>query len=370
MRKRIRILGIGGAVAAAVVLFSALILWQAQPGTNVQAAEENKMQAAETLAQGAKAATKISSIYIKGKMRNPPYDNFIYLDPKLDFTPIEIWKHFGENTKWRVEKPGRVIVMDGTSTIQFIKPPANEAIKIPQPTESPFDTGWLMSFTKVQDLIKEQLQSALALGWDMKLAHEQDKDRKKLVITVEAKTALNAEDYMRNKSIEDSDTRRVFRFDSETKRLEAIQIYMHQKDKDVLVFEADKIEYNQPIDPATFTLELPKDVKWYQEPTKLADNEKYEKMTPKETAAAFFEACSKENWDEAQKFWPMPLNETIKKYLGGVQVMSLGEPFQSKGYAGWFVPYEIKFKDGESQKHNLAIRNDNPAKRYMVDGGI
>jgi hypothetical protein len=369
MRKRIRLLGIGGAVAAAVVLFFALIFWPAQPGANVQAAE-NKVQAAEILAQGAKAVPKISNIHIKGKMRNSPYDNFIDLDPKLDFAPIEIWKQFGDNTKWRVEKPGRVIVMDGSSTIQLIKPPVNTAIKIPQPTENAFDTYWLFSFANVQNLVNKQLQSAMAQGWDMKLAHEHDKDLEKLLVTVEAKSAKDADDYLKNDSIDTSDTRQVYRFDAETKRLESVQIYMHLKDKDVLVFEVNRIEYDQKIDPATFTLELPKDVKWYQEPAKVADNEKYEKMTPKEAAAAFFDACGKENWEEVKKFSPMPVDDRFKEFLAGVKVISLGEPFQAKPYPGWFVPYEIKFKNGESHKHNLAIRNDNPAKRYMIDGGL
>ena len=369
MRKRIRLLGIGGVLSAAVALLFILGLWATQPGSQARAAE-SKVQAAEVLAQCAKAVPKISSIHIKGKMRNPPYDNFIYLDPKLEFAPIEIWKQFGENAKWRVEKPGRVIVMDGVSTIQLIKPPQNVAIKIPSPSEGAFDTGWLFSFANVQDLVNRQLQSALAKGWDMNLTYEQDNGVKDLLVTVEAKSAKDADDYLKNDSLDTSDTRRVYRFDDETKLLKAVQIYMHVKDKDVLVFEADKIEYDQPIAPATFTLELPKDVNWYQEPTKLADNEKYEKMTPKEAAAAFFEGCTKENWDEVKKYWPMPVDERLKEFLGGVQVISLGEPFQAKPYPGWFVPYEIKFKNGESHKHNLAIRNDNPTKRYMVDGGL
>ena len=146
----------------------------------------------------------------------------------------------------------------------------------------------------------------------MKLAHEQDNGVEKLVVTVEAKSGLSDDNYMKNKFIDTSDTRRVYRFDAETKQLEAIHIYLHEKDKDVLIFEADNIDYDQPIDPAIFSLDLPKDVIWYQEPTKLPDNEKYEKMTPKEAAAAFFEACSKENWDEVQKLWAMPVNETLK----------------------------------------------------------
>jgi hypothetical protein len=369
MRKRIRLLEISGALSAAVALFFILGLWATQPDSHARAAE-SKVQAAEVLAQCAKALPKISSIHIKGKMRNAPYDNFIDLDPKLDFEPIEIWKQFGENAKWRVEKPGRVIVMDGSSTIELIKPPHNVAIKIPSSTEGAFDTGWLFSFANVHDLVNRQLQSALAKGWDMNLTYEQDKGVKDLLVTVEAKSAKDADDYLKNDSIDTSDTRRVYRFDADTKLLKATQIYMHLKDKDVLVFEADKIEYDQPIAPATFTLELPKNVNWYQEPAKLSDNEKYEKMTPKEAAAAFFEACSKENWEEVKKFSPMPVDDRFKEFLGGVQVISLGEPFQAKPYPGWFVPYEIKFKNGETHKHNLAIRNDTPAKRYMVDGGL
>ncbi|HEY4759017.1 MAG TPA: hypothetical protein VIH42_00410, partial [Thermoguttaceae bacterium] len=313
------------------------------------------------------------------------HDNFSYINSKLDFVPIEVWKQFGEKTKWRVEKPGRIVVMDGDSTIMLIKP--NHAHKVPHPTNSAFDTHWLLSFTNVHDLTKEELQSALANGWDMKLAHEQDNDAEKLVVTVEAKAGLSEDNYMKNKFLDTSDTRRVFRFDAETKRLEAIHIYLHEKDKDVLIFETNNIDYDKPIDPGAFSLDLPKKVSWYEEPSKLPDNEKYEKMTPKEAATAFFEACSKEDWDEVQKFWTGPVDEEIKGYLGGLQVISIGEPFQAKPYGGWFVPYEIKLKQAESgwwrfvpdaikskigliRKHNLALRNDNPAKRYVHDGGI
>ena len=59
-----------------------------------------------------------------------------------------------------------------------------------------------------------------------------------------------------------------------------------------------------------------------------------------------------------------PVDERMKDYLGGLQIVSLGNPFQSKGYAGWFIPYEIKL----TMKIQFAVRNDNPAKRYVVFG--
>jgi hypothetical protein len=116
---------------------------------------------------------------------------------------------------------------------------------------------------------------------------------------------------------------------------------------------------------------LPADVIWYGQPKELADNEKYEQMGPKEAAQAFFEACADENWDEVLKFWPASaVDQRLKDYLGGIEIVSIGEPFKSGNYGGWFVPYEIKFKSGATKKMNLAVRNDNPAQRYVVDGGI
>ena len=60
----------------------------------------------------------------------------------------------------------------------------------------------------------------------------------------------------------------------------------------------------------------------------------------------------------------------IRQHLGGLTVVSLGEPFRSEFYIGWFVPYEIRLGDGTVKSRNLALRNDNAAHRYVVDGGI
>ena len=59
---------------------------------------------------------------------------------------------------------------------------------------------------------------------------------------------------------------------------------------------------------------------------------------PRQAARAFFEACAKEDWDEAGKFYPGSVSDRMKQYLGGLKILQIGEPFQSKGYPGWFVP--------------------------------
>ncbi|MBA7646192.1 hypothetical protein ES703_53954 [subsurface metagenome] len=101
----------------------------------------------------------------------------------------------------------------------------------------------------------------------------------------------------------------------------------------------------------------------------LPDNEKYEKMTPKEAAEAFFKACAEENWDEFLKFWPISgadeRTERMKEFLGGLKVISIGEPFKKGKYPGWFVPYEIKLPPIEV---NLELSNANPAGRFVITG--
>ncbi len=257
---------------------------------------------------------------------------------------------------------GRVAVMDGASTVMLIRP--DVVVQFPHASQAAFDTGWLLALTKVQDMVTHELRSAQARGWDLKLTHETTgAGEKKLLVTVEAKSGLPADDYLKNKFFEDSDMRRVYRFDADTKRLEGFDAYMHRPGGDVLILSIERIEYDKPTDATVFALKLPDKVSLYRDPERLPDNEKYEKMTPEQAARTFFEACEKKDWEEVQKFYS-PVDERLKGYLGGLKLVNLGTPFKSKSYPGWFVPYEIKM----TMKVPFTVRNDNPAKRYVVFG--
>ena len=103
----------------------------------------------------------------------------------------------------------------------------------------------------------------------------------------------------------------------------------------------------------------------------LPDNEKYVSMTAEQAARAFFEACAREDWDEAEKFMT-PMTDRTKEYLGGLKIVSLGESFTGenypggldlKDYPGRFVPYEIQLR---AQELNVLVANTNPAKRCVV----
>jgi hypothetical protein len=105
----------------------------------------------------------------------------------------------------------------------------------------------------------------------------------------------------------------------------------------------------------------------------LPDNAKYAAMSPEQTARAFFEACSRKDWDEAGKFMPY-LNDQLKEYLGGLKIISVGESFPPedypgglapRGFPGRYVPYEIQLP---VQEFNARVSRQNAAKRCVLTG--
>ena len=318
------------------------------------------------MTKGAQAVAKLTSIHLRGQLRTAPHDNFSSINPDGEFYTIELWKQFEPELKWRVEKPGRVAVMNGQSTVLYIKQPANEAFKYPKPSPSAFDTDWLQRIANLSNTISNELNRAQAKGWKLETTEETAADgREKSIVTIHAKSGIPENDYGKNSFLDSADTRRVYRFDAQSKLLESVQIYLTRSSGEVQIFDLSQIDYNQPIDSSVWKLELPADVNWAQlEPPKLPDNEKYASMTAEQAARAFLEACSREDWNEAGKFMS-PVTPRLKEYLGGLEIVSLGESFTSKNYPGRFVPYEIKL---QPQEINVRVSNANAAKRCVVMG--
>jgi len=325
--------------------------------------------AAEVFYQAAEAMSKLTSFHIRVEMRTPPRDNFATIGLDYDFVPIDFWRQFTDDEwgKWRLEEPGRVVVMDGRGSTMLIKP----SHVVESVDRSP-ERYWRESLVELGSVMTREAKKAAEHPADFSSYRERGEDgREKVVIAVEAQARVPETDYLRNKYIEDSDHLKMYRFDAETKMLEDLQIYIHTDSEDVLVFRLVQAEYNIDLDPGLFSLQLPPDVIRFKPPEVLPDNEKYEAMTPKEAATAFFTACANEDWDELLKFLGQTeVAQRFKDYLGGLEIISIDEPFQSANYAGWFIPYEIKLKSGHIKKHNLALRKDNPARRFQLDGGI
>ncbi|MBF0500152.1 MAG: zf-HC2 domain-containing protein [Candidatus Riflebacteria bacterium] len=352
-------LGMGAIASAAVLILVAII---ATP--NMQVAAE------EIMAKGANAMAKLSSIHLRGQLRTLPADNFSYIAPEMDFVTIELWKEFGPVPKWRVDKPGRIAVMDGQTTMLYIKP--DYAFKLPKPSASAFDTQWLHDIANINQALDDEMASIKKHGWTTTVAHEASSDGKaKSVVTIEAKSGYNNDDYLKNIFFCTADTQRVYEFDDQTGFLTSARIFLHAATGTKLIFELTQIDCNPKIASDIFKLQIPEGVTWKEEMQVLPDNEKYASMTSEQAARAFFEACGRDDWKEAGKFCTM--TGSLKDYLGGVKLISLGTSFTSMLSiisGAQFVPYEIKMKDGQVKKFNIALKRDPHTKRWFVDGGL
>ncbi len=326
--------------------------------------------AAEIFYQAAAAMDGLTSFHMKVRMRTPPNDNFHHIRLDLDFTEIDFWKQCtgDEEGQWRLESPGRVVVMDGRTSTMYMKH-LNEVYE--SEDRSP-ERYWTECLVEVGKVMAREAEIALKRPTGFTSYREMDPNgREMIVVSVEMPTNVPPTDYLRNAYLENSDHLKIYRFNAQTKLLEDLEIHVHDKGRDVLVFQLVQAEYNTDLDPGLFTLDLPADVIRSVPLEILADNERYERMTPKEAALALFTACAEENWDELVKYLGQTgVSRPMKDFLGGLEIISIGEPFQSAKYPGWFVPFEIKLRSGQVRKHNLALRNDNPARRFQIDGGL
>ena len=105
----------------------------------------------------------------------------------------------------------------------------------------------------IDNLLENELQNAQQpLRREYFIRHEKINGVDKIVLEVESFAHVSADDYLRNKFIQDSDNLRVYYFDAQTKLLQNLEIYVHTENQDVLIFEITDIELNTQIDPTLF----------------------------------------------------------------------------------------------------------------------
>jgi hypothetical protein len=189
-----------------------------------------------------------------------------------------------------------------------------------------------------------------------------------IILTIKSKAKGDfTNDYLKNSSITQSDNRRIYTFDKNTKLIQAIQVQIVYNDKYYTVLETTSISYNVSIDIDKF-MERPTNIEWVNI-NKPLYNPAMTGITSKEAARLIFTALANSNIEpikEAFKGW----DETIIKQFYGLELIELGDSFKSGLYAGEFVPYTIRLANGKISKHNIALKNNNANKIWIVDGGL
>jgi hypothetical protein len=328
----------------------------------------NTVQAANIFIESSIKATQfIKSMVIKLKIRTISYDNFSLVGTEYDMVDHTISKSFEEPVRWRIDKGDRIVVFDGKSQYLWL-PKTDEGIKTGDNINF---TGWLKILLEPEKILMKEQDATKAKGSKITVNEKNGE----LIMTVTSKAQGNfINDYCKNMSIAESDNRREYTFDNKTKLLKGLKIFILQGKKETLIVETEKIDYNVPIDPSLYAINLPTGVEW-KEFTQNYNSEIYKNISSKRVAELFFEGMAKNDWKQVEETCDLFKGNSekvkkIKEYWGGVKIIRIGEPFKSGLYPGDFVPYEVKFKSGETKKFNLAVRNDNPNKVWIVDGGF
>ena len=313
------------------------------------------------LARSVDALNGLRSVHIVAQMRTPLGDNFESIGAGFEFQPVEMWKEFGAAPRWRVENPGRVVVMDGAQSILFMKPD--------QAVHGGRNSGfveWLRPLLDPERVRDAELKAAQK--GEARAASRQEGPRVTLTATRKAAGEF-VNDWGRNVSVSQSDHTRVYQFDAATRRLTGLQVILHDGGKDVVVFETTDIRYNEAMAPEVFTVALPEGVIWGVRPEQMPTGRPIP-ATARDAAEAFLEGLAQRDWERVLTVYAATAVPESLKSEGGLQVISIGEPFQSGQYGGRFVPYEVVLSDGTRKQWNLAVRNDNPPHRWVFDGGF
>ncbi|MGP8259174.1 MAG: LolA family protein [Acidobacteriaceae bacterium] len=315
------------------------------------------------LAQSIQAMSDVQSIHMTGQMRTLPGDNFELIGTDYGFVPLEIWRQYNPS-RWRVEKTGRTVVMDGQSSVLYI---AKLNAYMKAPPQAGF-VEWLRPLLNPESILQSELDSAKQKPSQATVTEADGT----ITLTVQRKAKGSfTNSWAMNKSIDESDHTCIYKFDSATKRLQSLHVAIHTGGQDVTVLELNDIRYNQPLPVNIFTLQLPAGAELLPAVDELP-SAAAPIPGPKEAAEYFFNALAHEDMDQVRDVYPAnPLViEMMKKYYGGLSVLSIGEPFKSGLYPGYYVPYQVRMRDGSEKSYKLAVRNDNPQKRWTVDGGF
>jgi RNA polymerase sigma factor (sigma-70 family) len=112
-----------------------------------------------------------------------------------------------------------------------------------------------------------------------------------------------------------------------------------------------------------------------QPPTPLPDD--YPK-TADGAAKGIFELMARGDWNAFTNFdidggrenFEKAMGDKMKDYLRGMEIVSIGEPTNSFGPNMWFVPYTIRFRDGNEKSFRLHVAQDPRTQRWILKGGL
>lgn len=355
---RRRILRWAGSIAAAAVVVVAVTLSLRTPA----------YAARKYFGSAVAAMSDLRTFRMELRVRTRPHENFSFTDPRLDFVPHTVTVEYGDTLRWRVEKPGRAAFDDGTTVRMWLSGAGQGFFAPTGGLNAAKELGVLLDPRLL--MLSEQRLAARTKG----AAYEVDEEGPtvRLRVVMPAQGDFRQSDYALNSSISESNTLREYRFDKASGRLTEVRITALLPGGDrVVLLESDRIAYDEPVDRAALTA-VPGGIEWIDLSCGPSGN-RLAGISAREAATRILKAMN--SWDEtlldeAFCYYGTQVRELLKSVYKGAVILSVDKPVRSGDYAGVFVPCEILRADGKSDRLMMALRNDNPEKSWIVDGGF
>jgi len=97
----------------------------------------------------------------------------------------------------------------------------------------------------------------------------------------------------------------------------------------------------------------------------------------RQAATSFLQAVASRDWNAVAKFWPPHapsrfedvFTEKTKAVVGGLQIISIGGPYREDSASpGVFVPYAVRFTNGDVQRNNLQLMKNSDGQWVWLGG--
>ncbi len=342
------------AAAAAVVVSVAIALFTVGPGgANVAFAA--------VLDPVVQATGEVRAVHMVLRMLTREGEDFWYVNLETrELQPVGVWLEGplekGGVRRARVEKADRIYCFDGQQSVLYFRRQKEAYKGIALDSRVFWPAEWVR---RLQQLPPERVEV---------LAHDEKDGEGRLLLRAKGVPMAPLEPAFFHQF--DRETEIVW--DLETHRLKGVRRWVHHMGQRVLFSELASIEYRPGFDDALFRLDLPADVRWAGIPETPLPSE-HQGLGPRGIATQLFEAAARGDRAVLELYLTSP---SQVDWVSGLvtEITTIGEPFRAGDYPGVFVPYEIRVKGGPSGertiKHQLALRNDNPEHRWVVDGGL
>ena len=318
------------------------------------------------------AASDAKTMVMKLSVRTKPDEPIDYLNPSLDFIPATVKVIYGEPMLWSMEKKdGRNVLCNGDGYVyEWIGGKDGRV-------------GWKKS-------AKGFVNSELAAFLDPRLLLEAERrtaernkgtkyqviDNGELVVVMAMTTAqgdFSESEYTLNTSLAEASTVRVYSFAKSTGELVQMRIDIVVDDKPITVIESESIAYNEPLTASNLSDKDLSQIEFQSNDIANAVDSSLVGITADEAAKIILKAMNE--WDTeilntAMHYFKGDVMKIVEERYRGLEVKSIEKAVKSGLYPGRFVKCKVVLPNGKKETLTLALRNDNKAKVWLVDGGL